>query len=306
MLLRDAKGGGLSMQITSAPIGIYDSGVGGLTVWLALKKLIRQDLLYYGDTAHIPYGDKSREQILFYSHNIIRFFQEKKARAVIAACNTSSALALPALQVSMGIPLFGVIEPAVANAIAQTRNNKVGIIATVGTVNSGSYQSIFSRDASDVEVFAQGCPKLVPLIEAGQVQGSAVDNALQEYIYPLLAAGIDTLVLGCTHYPFLLPAIVKLTGLNIKIVDPAWQTAKNVYEWLQKSSIPDKQETPMDQYWVSGSPNEFAQRARQFLGFSLDAVGHHVQPEAQPSELNVFKGELWSAWREDNNDQVEE
>ncbi len=293
------------MQKKQAPIGIYDSGVGGLTVWLALRQLINEDLIYYGDTAHVPYGDKSRDQILLYSHNIIHFLEEKKVLAVVAACNTSSALALPVVRVSSGMPIFGVIEPAVEKAIASTRNNRVGIIATVGTVNSGSYQRSFQQFAPSTEVFAQGCPKLVPLIERGEVEGLLVNQALHEYLDSLIDWGMDTLVLGCTHYPFLLPAIKRIVGEHISIVDPAWQTAKNVYDWLQGLPNVEEHEVPSYQFWVSGSPEEFQKRASQFLGFTLAQVGGHNQVELEPRELRDFLGQLWPAWRGDQDDSME-
>lgn len=285
------------MELARAPIGIYDSGVGGLTVWLALKKLLNQDLIYYADTAHIPYGDKSKEQILFYSHSIVNFLKQQQARIIVAACNTSSALALPTLQLSASIPLFGVIEPAVKKAAAATKNNRVGLIATVGTVNSSSYQKEFHKLAPDVALFAQKAPKLVPLIEAGKLDGPEVSSALHQYLDPLLRQEIDTLILGCTHYPFLLEPIRAIVGPDINIIDPAWQLAEDVRDWLRDHGYADKGQPAKEVFWTSGNPQEFQKKASFFIGQQIKAVNFHRPAEELPSVMEAFLGELSPVWR---------
>lgn len=289
------------MDGTRAPIGIYDSGVGGLTVWLALKKCIKLNLIYYGDTAHVPYGDKTKEQILYYSHNIISFLQKQQVRLVVAACNTSSALAIPTLQLSSGIPLFEMITPAVEKGIETTENQRIGLIATVGTVNSGSYQKRFQEVAPTVKLFTQPCPKLVPLIEAGKLDGPVVYTALHQYLDPLLEQNIDTLILGCTHYPFLLKAIQDIVGPAVKIVDPAWQTAQNVRDWLIANNYPvESSELNEDQFWTSGDVADFYRQVKFFLNQEIGTVRQHRPPKEIPSRMNSFLGELSPMWRGDD------
>jgi len=288
------------MELTHAPIGIYDSGVGGLTVWLALRSLIKQDLIYYADAAHVPYGEKTREQILFYSHTIIKFLKEHQVRAVVAACNTSSALALPVLSLTAGIPLFGVIEPAVREGIAATRNKRVGLMATVGTVDSGSYQRLFRKHAPDVYLFAQKCPKLVPLVEAGKTDGAEVRRALEEYLEPLMEAGIDTLILGCTHYPFLLEPIRRITGPGVAIIDPAHQTAQDVWKWLQEHEYTETA-NPRDMFWTSGAPQDFQAKASFFVGRQISQVSYHKPVEEKPAAIQSLLLELAPVWRGEND-----
>lgn len=279
------------MKLSQAPIGIYDSGVGGLTVWLALKELINEDLIYYGDTAHLPYGDKTKEQILFYSHTIIDFLQQQDVRLVVVACNTSSALALHTLKLSSRVPLFGVITPAVKKGVATTKNKRVGLIATVGTIDSGSYQKEFKHVAPDVQLFAQKCPRLVPLIEAGKITGREVSDALHEYLDPLIDQDIDTLILGCTHYPFLMAEIRKIVGSKIEIVDPAWQTARDVYEWLVEHGYNQSYMKSQDIFWTSGNPAEFQKNASYFLQREIDPVHHHHFPAELPQVMELWRGD---------------
>lgn len=279
------------------PIGVYDSGIGGLTVWLALKKLISEDLIYYGDLKHVPYGDKTSDEILFYSYNIISFLQQQGAGLVVAACNTSSALALPKLHSIFDIPIFGVIEPAVEKTLHTTKNEKVGIMATVATVRSGSYQNLFFKVAPQVQVFAQACPKLVPLIEAGILSGQLVSSALHEYLDPLLEQNIDTLVLGCTHYPFLIEEIKKIVGNQVQIVDPAWQTALNVQSWIEKQrkNYQATGSRKLD-FWVSAQPDEFQKRATEFVGHQVEKVHAHQPVEALPDQIQQLLDKLSMVW----------
>jgi len=289
------------MDLAHAPIGIYDSGVGGLTVWLALKQLVKQDLLYYGDTAHIPYGDKKKEQILFYSHNITRFLKQQGARVIVAACNTSSALALPSLQLTAGVPVFGMIEPAVKKASSVTKNRRIGLIATVGTVQSGSYQKMFQQLAPDISLYAQPCPKLVPLIEAGKIDGPEIYSVLRQYLDPLKKQNIDTLILGCTHYPFILQPIRDIIGSDVQIVDPAWQLAMDVRDWLREHGFADIQRPTNDQFWTSGNPQEFQRKASFFIGSQIKTVKYHQPPEDLPSKIQSVLGELVPGWRGDDD-----
>ncbi len=269
------------MAKSNAPIGIYDSGAGGLTVWQALRKVLKEDLIYYADTGHLPYGDKSRQQIISYSDTVINFLKKFKVKAIIAACNTSSALAVPIFQPQSSIPIFGVIEPAVQSAISISKNNRVGLLATNATVNSGAYDKIFAQQAPLIKLFSQGCPKLVPLIEAGQYDGPEVEAAVKEYVLPLLKNDVDTIVLGCTHYPFILPVIRRIAGGDVAIVDPAWQTALNVKKSLADMGILLNQTQANYSFYVSGDPWEFSVRAHQFLGEKLDNVSKHIQSEIE-------------------------
>lgn len=284
------------MLKSNAPIGVYDSGVGGLTVWSVLREITAERVIYYGDTAHLPYGEKTKEQIMHYSSEIIRFFLAKNVKAIIAACNTSSAAAVPTLRGRISVPLFGVIEPAVKRALEVTVNGKIGVLATNGTVRSGAYQQSITSSSSQAVAVAQGCPKLVPLIEAGLSDGPEVEEACLEYLVPLLEKGVDTVILGCTHYPFLLPVLRRISGAEIRFVDPAEQTVFDVQNWLRQNELLAEPAQELDEFWVSGNPWDFAVRAAQFTGKSFPNVKVHSQVEYGDSAVPSLP--KWSPlWR---------
>ncbi|NLB88643.1 MAG: glutamate racemase, partial [Syntrophomonadaceae bacterium] len=207
------------------PIGVFDSGVGGLTVVKSLIEILpHENFIYFGDTAHVPYGNKTTEQLFSYAYNITDFLIANKVKAIIVACGTHSSVTLPKLSGEYSLPMLGVVKPGAWAASNITRNGKIGIVATKATVNSQAYNKEIENINSDYEVFAMACPKFVPLVESGVLEGDEVRQAVAEYIGPLLTKGIDTLVLGCTHYPFLSPAINEYVGNDITLVDPSYAT----------------------------------------------------------------------------------
>lgn len=259
------------MKNPNAPIGVYDSGVGGLTVWKALHKLLpSEQFIYFGDTLNLPYGEKSRAEIIEYSQAIVDFFAELHVKAVVAACNTSSALAVPVIAPRYSFPIFEVISPAVRTSIALSANKRIGVFATEGTVRSGVYQrSILQHPKA--YCLAISCPRLVPLIEEGIWQGEVVEQAVQAYLEPLLAKDIDTLILGCTHYPVIRGLIQQLAP-SLNIVDPAWQTANDTLQYLDSHGLTASRQPGPNQFWVSGNVLDFSARAENFLQHPLGIV----------------------------------
>ena len=231
----------------SQPIGVFDSGIGGLTVAAALRKLLpHENILYIGDTARVPYGGKSQTTIERYSLEISSLLRSQGAKMIVVACNTASALAIPKLAATLDIPVTGVIVPGAKAAISATCNGHVGVIGTRATVQSGAYEKAIHAIAPDIRVTSQACPMLVPAIEEGWLEDPITDAILRRYLDPLVALGIDTLVLGCTHYPLLKPAITRLVGDTIQLVDSAENCAAAVLEILATrglSAPPDRQGT---------------------------------------------------------------
>ena len=220
------------------PIGVFDSGVGGLTVVAALQRLLpHQNIIYVGDTARVPYGGKSPETIQRYSKEIADLLASKGAKLFVIACNTSSALAAQHLKEIYSIPLQGVIEPGAAAAVEATRNGIIGVIGTKATIASNAYRDAIHQVQSDVHVLSAACPLLVPLVEEGFFEDGITDAVLHRYLEPLLAQGIDTLVLGCTHYPLLKKRIASIAGPHITLVDSAENCALAVRGLLSKNQL---------------------------------------------------------------------
>ena len=220
------------------PIGVFDSGIGGLTVAAALQALLpHEDIYYIGDTARVPYGGKSRETIERYSVEIAGMLLEGAAKMIVVACNTASALGIPRLEKTLDVPVTGVIAPGARAAVASTCNGHVGVIGTRGTVRSGAYERAIRALAPDVRVTSQACPMLVPAIEEGWLDDPITDSICARYLGGLLESGIDTLVLGCTHYPLLKPALARFLGPGIRLVDSAENCAIAVRELLAANGI---------------------------------------------------------------------
>ena len=250
------------------PIGVYDSGVGGLTVVHWLREVLpREQIVYFGDTARVPYGGRSSEEIIGFSRQILAFFREQGVKFVIAACNTSSALALPVVAPSSPIPMMGVIRAGAREALVTTRNQKIGVIGTQGTVESHAYSHALKKLEPGISVYEQACPKLVPLIEAGYREGDVVDSPLQEYLGPLAEHQIDTLILGCTHYPFIRPAIQRLLSPEVELIDPAEATAKEAEHRLSKLGLLSGEKQAEDCFFVSGNSTSFHASALR-LGYT--------------------------------------
>src|SRR5436305_3102072 len=220
------------------PIGVFDSGIGGLTVVKALRDLLpNENICYLGDTARVPYGPKSPETVQRYAVELAEMLVRENAKALIVACNTVSSVALPLLAKKFPVPVIGVIEPGARAALQATRNRHVGVIGTRATIRSGAYEKALRATDNNVRVSSRACPLLVPLIEEGLFNDEVTDQMIMRYLEPMLADGIDTLVLGCTHYPLLTDAITRVLGREIILVDSAQNCARAVEETLDQQSL---------------------------------------------------------------------
>lgn len=219
-------------------IGVFDSGVGGLTVVREIfKKLPDYRIIYFGDTARTPYGTKSRETIIKYAREDAKFLMEQGAKIIVIACNTASAVASEILRKELGVPVFEVIMPAVSAAVAATRNKKVGVIGTRATIGSGVYETTIRKDHQDIEVMSQPCPLLVPLVEEGWLSDPETKRITRKYLQPLKNKQVDTLILGCTHYPVIKNIIAQRMGKKVKLVDSAEEVVGELKKFLD--SHPD-------------------------------------------------------------------
>jgi len=263
------------------PIAVFDSGLGGLTVVRQLmRRLPGERIIYFGDTARVPYGIKSAETVTRFAEEDIEFLQGFAPKLIIAACNTASAAALPRLDGKCAVPLCGVVKPGAKAAVRKTRNGRIGVIGTEATVESGSYRRCIADLNSDIKIVARACPLLVPLVEEGRTSGDPIVRAvLKEYLRPLKEAGVDTVVLGCTHYPLLKPGIRKVMGSGVQIVDSARETAQEAADILVDSGrVAPARAGLRHRFFASDHPERFARLGRRFLGRELGQV-RLVQPE---------------------------
>lgn len=221
------------------PIGIFDSGVGGLTVVRTLlKELPQENFIYLGDTAHVPYGNKTVEQLFSYAYSITDFFIAQKVKAIIVACGTHSSITLPRLSLEYNcLPILGVLKPGALAASRASRNGRIGVLATQATVNSQAYTKEIKQLKPELEVLEVACPKFVPLVEAGKLNGTETTMAVAEYVEPLLSRGIDTIILGCTHYPFLSAVIKEYVGEEVELIDPSGTTITELKKVLTKQHL---------------------------------------------------------------------
>lgn len=255
-------------------IGIFDSGVGGLTV---LREIIRampqEDTIYFGDTARVPYGTKSPETVSRYAHEITSFLVRRDIKLLVVACNTVSAVALNSLKKQFPIPVVGVIEPGAKRAVAVSRRGPIGVIGTAGTIKSSAYSRAIKRLNARAEVLTRACPLFVPLAEEGWTDNQVARLTAQAYLTDLRDAGVDTLVLGCTHYPLLKPLISEIMGPEVSLVDSAEETARCVAEILsRKKLLRPSTEKGNHHYFVSDVPAAFIRVGNRFLGGRLGDV----------------------------------
>ena len=256
-----------------APLGVFDSGVGGLTVVLEmLRQMPHESYIYYADTAHVPYGPRNPQELRGFAFNITAFLAAQGCKMIILACNTSTSLAYEDLRAGYDIPMIGVIEPGVDKALEATRNKRIGVIGTAATINSGSYQKMIKEKKPEVEVVAVACPLFVPLIEAGEVEGDEVYRVAAAYLKPVREKEIDTLILGCTHYPFLLPVITDIIGPDITAVDPARETVRRAVEKLKELDLIREEGDPVRKFYASGDPEAFRRLGSRFLQRDIGAV----------------------------------
>jgi glutamate racemase len=271
------------VTVTDAPIGIFDSGVGGLTVARAvLDQLPAESVLYVGDTLRGPYGPRPLAQVRAFALDIMDHLMVEGVKALVIACNSASAAVLRDARERYDVPVVEVIQPAVRRAVRATRNGQIGVIGTEVTVTSGSYDDAFAA-APHLNVTSRACPKFVDFVEAGITTGPEVLAAAHEYLDPLVEAGVDTLVLGCTHYPLLTGVISYVVGEDVELVSSAEETAKDVYRTLAAQGLlrSDELPPPKHRFVATGDPEPFAHLGRRILGPEVDDVQQRsMDPEA--------------------------
>lgn len=254
-------------------IGVFDSGIGGLTVLKEIRKVLPNEKIYYlGDTARVPYGEKTKELIVRYSKEIVEFLLEKEVSAIVVACNTATALALKELKETFKIPIIGVIEAGARTAINTTKSNKIGVIGTKATIKSGKYEEEIKLFNTKAEVFQKACPLFVPAVEEGILSGKLVNQIIKTYLDDF-EGKVDTLILGCTHYPLLKEVIGKIYP-DIKIVDPARETALDLKKILQKNEFlkNDAKKNEEVKYYVTDGQEKFKEIGIMFLEENISKV----------------------------------
>ncbi|MDX2184783.1 MAG: glutamate racemase [Gemmatimonadaceae bacterium] len=263
----------------SAPIGVFDSGLGGLTVVHALRdRLPHESIVYLGDTARVPYGPKSPETVRRYADEIARWLLAQHVKLIVVACNTATAHALPQLRASMPVPVIGVIEPG-ARAAAQVSRGHIGVIGTAGTIRSGAYRRAIAAQVDGdrgTTVVEQPCPLFVPLVEEGWLEHPVTEAVAREYLAPLMADGVDTLVLGCTHYPLLAPVLSRVMPPGTTLIDSAAETAREVEHVLHTTGAAAPLTGPHGSLRLAATdaPESFAVLAARFLGGQVPHVEH--------------------------------
>lgn len=260
----------MSILDKNAPVGVFDSGVGGLTVAREIMRQIPEErIVYFGDTARVPYGSKSKDTIVRYSRQIIRFLLTQHVKAIVIACNTASAYALETVQQESDIPIIGVINAGARTAVNATRNGKIGVIGTEGTIGSGIYTEVMTQMRPDIEVTGKSCPLFCPLVEEGLLHDSVTDEIASRYLSVLKSKYIDTLVLGCTHYPLLRSTLGRLMGDEVTLVNPAYETALELKGLLKEKGLNREPDALLEgekyQFFVSDLAEKFTDFATSIL-----------------------------------------
>lgn len=249
------------------PIGVFDSGVGGLTVAREImRQLPNEDLVYFGDTARVPYGSKSKKTVLKYSRQIVRFLRTKNVKAIVVACNTASALALDEIAKEIDIPIIGVVKPGAKMAVEMTKTGNIGVIGTAATIKSGIYNDYIRELNPDITVVSKACPLFCPLVEEGLLEDRVTDDIVARYLQELKEYHVDALVLGCTHYPLIRNAIKRFMGEKVCLVNPAFETAKSLKALFTEQGLlnPNKHR-PEYEYYVSDGVESFISFADEVL-----------------------------------------
>ncbi|MBU0533978.1 MAG: glutamate racemase [Candidatus Omnitrophica bacterium] len=259
---------------SNSPIGMFDSGVGGLTLLKSIKRILpNEQLIYFGDTARLPYGTKSPKVVQNFSLQIAKFLVGFKIKSLVIACHTASSAALSNLKIKLDIPVIGVIEPSAQKAVTTTKNQKIGVIGTKTTIESGSYQSFIQKINPKISITTVAAPLLVPLVEEGWVNKGATRIILKEYVAPFKKAQIDTLILGCTHYPLIKQLFRRELGPKVFLIDASIETALYLKKLLNKKSLINNGiSTPDYRFYVSDDPDKFSRLAQIFLGEKIEAV----------------------------------
>ena len=257
-----------------APIGVFDSGIGGLTVVREIMRQIPNErIIYFGDTARVPYGNKSKETVTRYSRQIARFLQAHEVKTIVVACNTASAYALDELEQEIDIPMIGVVKPGAKAAAESTENGRIGVIATEATIGSRIYNRYIQELNHDVTIWGKACPLFVPLVEEGLLKDPVTDEIAKRYLTELIDLDIDTLILGCTHYPLIRSTIGRVMGEKVKLVNPAYETARELKELLEQKGLLGE-ETPglgsnQYQFFVSDTTDKFIRFANSIIKYGI-------------------------------------
>lgn len=258
----------------SAPIGVFDSGIGGLTVVREMiTQLPNESIIYFGDTARVPYGPKSPDTVLRYSREITSYLMDEGVKALVVACNTATAHALPALRREFDFPIVGVIQPGARAAAYATKTKRVGVIGTAGTIKSRAYEKEILKLLPDASLTFQACALFVPLVEEGWVDSEPTRSIARNYLAPLVTAEVDTLVLGCTHYPLMKTVIGNVVGRDVRLIDSAHETAREAAAVLRTNSLENL--TPNEaryRFIASDAPDTFLSLGQRFLGSAIDRV----------------------------------
>jgi len=264
------------LEDSNRAIGLLDSGVGGLTVAREIFKLLpEEDVIYYGDTLHLPYGPKDLNLVRKYVEKIISYLiREKNVKAVVIACNTATSAALEYVQEKFETPIFGMIKSAAARAVKISNKQKIAVIGTEGTVNSQAYQNAILNLNNGADLYAEACPKFVDLVEEGKFDGSEVEETAQDYLSPLVEAEVDSLILGCTHFPYLTPLLAEIMGANVTLINPAYEMAVEVKNTLTEIELLNKtkKEKTVHSFIVSDHSRisrRFLDQGRKFLGLKV-------------------------------------
>jgi glutamate racemase len=260
---------------SDAPIGVFDSGIGGLTV---VREIIRylpdERTIYFGDTARVPYGPKSPDTVRRYSAEISSFLLDQGVKAIVIACNTATAHALPMLREMLPLPVIGVIEPGARAAVAATAGT-VGVIGTKGTIASGAYERAIHAISAETRVVARACPLFVPFVEEGLTDGAAAQLVAEEYLRPFVEERVEALVLGCTHYPLLKPLIARIVGPRVRLIDSGRETALETQAALDAAGLrapPSRGHDPVRRFIASDAPEQFLSLGQRFLGTAIERV----------------------------------
>ena len=256
------------------PIGVFDSGVGGLTVAREImRQLPNERIVYFGDTARVPYGNKSRETVTRFSRQIIHFLETQDVKAIVVACNTASAYALEELEKEVDIPIIGVVKPGARTALDATQNKKIGVIGTEATISSGIYNRYIQEHDSSVAMIGKACPLFVPLVEEGFWEDPVTDEIARRYLTELVDSGIDTLILGCTHYPMLRSTVGKIMGKSVTLVNPAYETARELKMMLEEKGLESEHRpelgTELYRFYVSDAADKFQRFANSILTYGI-------------------------------------
>lgn len=260
--------------ICQAPIGVFDSGVGGLTVAREIMRQIPNErIVYFGDTARVPYGSKSKEVVTRYSRQIIRFLRTQNVKAIVIACNTASAMALEEIEKEIDIPIIGVVKPGAKVATDATRNGKIGVIATDATIGSNVYMEYIQQINPNVQVIGKACPLFCPLIEEGLLKDPVTEEIAMRYLTELIDIDIDTLILGCTHYPLIRSTVGEIMGEKVTLVNPAYETARELKELLLAEHLLNNIKVGLGtnkyQFYVSDGAKKFQTFANSIIKYGI-------------------------------------